>query len=340
MQASTRLPKWSSFRLSMRSSVLALLFTAACGSNGSDDGPESPGGPGSGATGPSGPVAPLRVGSMQTDASAYVEYTPGDAPLVIIAPHGGTLRPAELPDRRCSGCETTNDLETQALARLIVERFHAATGARPHLVVNRLHRVKFDANRDIDEATDGTAALRAPWYWMHAAVDSAEAMIERQGNRGLVIDLHGHAHAIARLELGYLLDGAALRNGDSVLASTGAMERTSVARLAYDTHSTSDRGVPLLRGPRSLGTLLAGEGYAAVPSFGDRAPGPGEPYFEGGYNTRRHGSSDGGAIDAIQIEAPNVGVRDTDMNRARFADALVRVLRVYLSTHYGWQSTP
>lgn len=312
----------------------------ACGGASSDrvTSPTGGGPGGSGSTVPSGPVAPMVVGTAQVDPLGYIEYTPGDAPVVIIAPHGGTLRPTGLPDRNCAGCETSNDLETQALARLLVERFHAATGRRPHLVVNRLHRVKFDANRDMDEATGGSATLRAPWNWLHTAVDSAKATVQRQHGRGLVIDLHGHAHAIARLELGYLLDGAVLRTSDTDLTTSGALQQSSLARLARDTHIVADRGAALLRGPRSLGTLLDAKGFAAVPSTSDPAPRTGEPFFEGGYNTRRHGSLSGGALDAIQIEAPNVGVRDTEANRVRFAEALAQSLRTYLITHYGWQS--
>lgn len=323
--------------------TLVVLLGVACGGKQTDTitNPGGNGGSGgNGGAGPVGPVSPFVVGQMQTDQAAYIEYTPGDAPLVILAPHGGTLRPAGLPDRSCSGCETSNDLETQALARLIVERFQAATGARPHLIVNRLHRSKFDANRDVDEATGGTAALRPSWIWLHAAADSAVAVVGRQGGRGLLLDLHGHAHAVARLELGYLLGDATLRSTDSVLASTAAMERSSVARLARDTRSTTDRGVSLLRGPHSLGTLLVAEGYRAVPSLADMAPRVGEAYFEGGYNTQRHGSVNGGSVDAIQIEAPNPGIRDTEANRIQFAEALVRVLRTYLATHYGWQRSP
>ncbi|HEY0931775.1 MAG TPA: hypothetical protein VGE27_17760 [Gemmatimonas sp.] len=322
--------------------VVFMACTVSCSGASSSDVTNPLGNPGggSGATVPTGPVAPLIVGVMQADPLGYLEYTPGDAPLVIIAPHGGTLRPASLADRTCTGCETANDLETQALARLVVDRLHAATGARPHLVVNRLHRVKFDANRDVGEATGGTSALQAPWVWLHAAVDSAEAVVQRQHGRGLVIDLHGHAHTIARLELGYLLDGAVLRGTDSVLTTTAALDRSSVARLARDTRSGADRGVALLRGPRSLGTLLASGGFAAVPSAQDPAPRVEEPFFEGGYNTRRHGSLSGGILDAIQIEAPNVGVRDTEANRARFADVLTRSLRSFLATQYGWERAP
>ncbi|MCU0618816.1 MAG: hypothetical protein MUF40_02780 [Gemmatimonadaceae bacterium] len=277
------------------------------------------------------------VGRTVTDPTGWIEYTPGDAPLVIIAPHGGTLAPAELPDRRCDGCVTVDDANTQELARQIALVFRQRTGARAHLVVNRLRRRKFDGNRDLAEASGGTPALAAPWAWMHAAVDSAEAAIVRRTGRGLVIDLHGHAHAVARLELGYLLGAAELRATDEALASAGAMARSSIARLATDTRRASDRGVPLLRGATSLGTLLTRAGVPAVPSAADVAPLVGQDYFTGGYNTARHGSRDGGALDAIQIECHFTGVRDTPATRAAFAEALVQALATYLETHYGWR---
>jgi len=55
-----------------------------------------------------------------------------------------------------------------------------------------------------------------------------------------------------------------------------------------------------------------------------------------GYNTERHGSRTGGAVDAIQIEAHNAGVRDTPAARTAFAEALVTALLLYLEDHYGW----
>jgi hypothetical protein len=277
------------------------------------------------------------VGQMVADPQGWIEYTPGDAPLVLIAPHGGTLTPSQLPDRTCSGCVTVNDANTQDLARLIVSAFIQRTGARPHLVVNRLSRRKFDANRDLAEASGGTAALNAPWSWLHGAIDSAKANIVRRTGRGLVIDVHGHAHDVARLELGYLLTDPELRLSDAALASSNAMARTSTARLATDSKSSADRGVALLRGPNSLGALLVAARYPSVPSPSDAAPLVGQDYFNGGYNTARHGSLNGGAVDAIQIECNYDNVRDTAASRAAFAQALAAALAAYLERQYGWK---
>lgn len=168
---------------------------------------------------------------------------------------------------------------------------------------------------------------------MHLAIDSAKARALRLNPRALLVDLHGHAHAIPRLELGYLLTASELRLADSLLGPrVGA---SSVARLGT-TATSGDRGAQLLRGPRSLGTRLAVAGYPAVPSASDPAPRDGDPYFTGGYNTRRHGSMDGGAVDAIQLECNDAGARDTAASRAAFAEALVTALLAFLADHYAW----
>lgn len=283
-----------------------------------------------------GPVGPLTVGQVYEDARGWIEYTPGDAPLVLIAPHGGTLTPSELPDRSCAECVTTNDLNTQDLARAVAEVFLRRTGKRAHLVVNRLHRRKFDGNREAPEATGGVGALMPPFTWMQSALDSATSRVATRSARGLVIDLHGHGHDIPRLELGYLLTNAGLRMSDAALTASGEMSRSSVARVASDSRA-GDRGVALLRGPFSLGALLSAAGYASVPSPATPAPLVGEEYFDGGFNTRRNGSATGGALDAIQIESQLAGVRDTAASRSAFAEVLVTVLLQYLDRHYGWR---
>lgn len=328
-------------RLTPRLALALMLALAACGGGGESVAP--PTGPGPGPTPPPTPVdrptGPFVVGRAVFDAQEWIEYTPGDAPLVLIAPHGGLLSPANLPDRTCADCVTANDTNTQALARAIADTFTARTGKRPHLIVNLLHRRKFDGNRDLPEASAGNATLRAPWEWMHAAVDTARADVARRHRRGLVLDLHGHAHSIARLELGYLLTASQLRLSDAQLLSGGLFGGTSIARLVTDARGAPG-GPELLRGATSLGGLLERRGIPAVPSPSAPAPLVGEDYFNGGYNTARHGSrtggGDGAALDAIQIEHHFTGVRDTELNRARYASALTDALVELLAQRYGW----
>jgi N-formylglutamate amidohydrolase len=306
--------------------ILAILGAVGCGPGAADDagtGSQTPTTP----TGPGTPATPLPVAN-------WVEGIDGTIPLVLIAPHGGDLTPADLPDRVCADCVTVNDANTQALARTISDAFFARVGKRPFLVINRLNRRKYDANRALPEATAGYAPLEPMWTLFQATVDSAKARARRLHPRALVIDLHGHAHTVQRLEMGYLLSASQLRLADAALSPY--VSGSSVAQLSLVTPAR-DSGVAILRGPRALGSRFAALGFPAVPSDVDPAPAVGQDYFDGGYNTSRNGSSLLGPVDAVQIECNYTGVRDTAANRAAFAEAFVTALLAFLQDHYAWR---
>jgi hypothetical protein len=267
------------------------------------------------------------------DVAPWVSASDGAIPLVIVAPHGGTLTPSILPDRACPVCETGNDLNTRLLAVEISDAFQRRIGARPFVVANLLSRRKFDANREVDEATAGYAPLAPLHDLFHERIDSAKARALRVHPSALLIDLHGHGHAIARLELGYLISRANLQLPDSTLSML--LPVSSIARL--DTATVSgDSGAALLRGARALGTRFTDAGFESVPSANQPAPGTADPFFSGGYNTERHGSRFGGAVDAVQIECYYTGLRDTAVARTAFAEAFVTVMLQYFADHYGW----
>lgn len=267
-----------------------------------------------------------RADSTYRGRNGYIEYTPGTLPLIITAPHGGALRPAEIPDRTAG--TTTTDLYTEELARAVVAAFEQRTGERPHLVVSRLARTKLDPNRELTEAAAGSLYAEHAWHEWITFLAAAHDRLQADGG-GLYLDLHGHGHEIPRLELGYLLTGTQLAQGDAALDALAA--QTSVRSLVQ----RSGRPLSvLLRGDAALGTLFENAGYAAVPSRQQPHPGT-APYFSGGYTTERFGSRSGGTVDAILIEAHNTGVRNTADARAAFASVLVDVLRAYFPAHYG-----
>jgi hypothetical protein len=160
--------------------------------------------------------------------------------------------------------------------------------------------------------------------------------------------MHGHGHAIPRLELGYLLSAAELRQSDAELDGDPAWQEAS----SINTISSDDSGATfaeLLRGPASLGALYAANGFPAVPSASVPEPLRGEDYFSGGFNTDGYTCSTtagglsgmpGGNVCGVQMEANRVGVRDTATNRARFADVTAAVLEEYLGQHWGIQLGP
>ncbi len=301
--------------------TFAVLGAFACASGGEPTGNTPP------------PVVPPPAPPPALDVAQWVSADDGTIPVVIVAPHGGTLTPSELPNRACLGCETVNDANTRLLAIEISEAFQRRIGQRPFVVANLLSRIKFDANRALDEATGGHAPLAPLHALFHERIDSAKARATRLHPNALLIDLHGHGHAIARLELGYLLTGANLRLSDGAL--TPLLGSTSIARL-HTASVVGDSGALLLRGPRAMGTLFTDAGFESVPSANQPAPAEADPYFNGGYNTQRHGSRFGGPVDAVQIECYFTGLRDTAFARTEFAEAFVTVMLQYLADHYGW----
>lgn len=286
------------------------------------------------------PTGPFTTGVPVFEANRWIAYVPGDAPLIIIVPHGGNVEPRSLRDRECADCLGGTDPQTQQLARAVVDSFVAHTGRRPHLVANLLRRIKLDANRDMAVATGGHANVESTWRWMHAAVDTAKASVVRHTGRGLVIDLHAHAHKIKRIEVGYLLDRNALRRmegGHDTSASTVGSTMVSTIDHIARTSVTGDSYNAMHNGANSLGGMLAAAGLRAIPSPADPAPRSGEDYYYGVYNVERHGSLRGGTIDAVQLEMPVDAINDTRRGMERVAGQLARVLVQYLERHYAWK---
>ncbi|MBE0676544.1 MAG: T9SS type A sorting domain-containing protein [Bacteroidales bacterium] len=272
---------------------------------------------------------PFIPGNVYFGQNGYIEYHAGNLPIIITAPHGGTIEPAEIPDRTCG--ITGLDGRTQTLIREMEYEIFQLTGGYPHIVICRLARVKLDANRDFDEATCGNAEAAPYWNEWHSFIGNAEATVTSQWGKGFYMDLHAHGHDIERLEWGYLLTSDELGYSDATLNQSTYVNRSSIRSLAGSnirnlTHSQ------LLRGPMSLGTLIADRGFPGVPTAQDPSPGS-DPYFNGGYNTLVHSSRNGGTIDGIQLEA-NPLVRNDHMIRIGFSNTYAEVLIEYLKLHY------
>jgi hypothetical protein len=233
-----------------------------------------------------------------------------------------------LPNR-ASGT-TVTDIATADLALALANALRARTGREPSLVVCRLKRTKIDVNRDVGEGAQGHRLTEQAWNEYHAFLDAARAIAARQHGRGLLVDIHGHSHQRPRVEIGYLLGAAELNRGDTHLDDSALAEQSSIRTLAAE---SGLRFSALLRGPTSLGGLLEKAGYPSVPA--PLVPTPGtDPYFEGGYITRRHASADSGVVSAVQIETPYLAHRDTPAARARFAASLAEALVTYLAAQF------
>jgi hypothetical protein len=258
----------------------------------------------------------------------FIEYTPGDLPLVIAAPHGGRLTPEEIPDR--TNGVVGADVNTQELARTIADVIHEATGRHIHLIICRLHRSKLDANRDLAEAAQGNALAAQAWQEHHKFIETACDAAVRQFGVAFLIDLHGHGHADPRVELGYLQNALDLADCDEALNESTYVNASS---LRWIVERSDLSHVDLLRGPLSLGAMLEARGFPATPS--PRMPVPTEPFFRGGYTIARHCKSDKN-VTGLQIEANRPRLRDTAENRLSFARILLSTLQTYFAVHLGF----
>jgi len=116
----------------------------------------------------------------------------------------------------------------------------------------------------------------------------------------LVFDVHGHNHDKNASEIGYTLNSDQLNEG----SWTG--EETSIFGLIQRSGLSAAQ---MMHGPKSLGAMFNDAGYAAFPSRDQPTPGN-DSYFNGGYTLGVHGSrkskgSNGGPIDALQVEFPS-----------------------------------
>lgn len=261
-------------------------------------------------------------------ASGFVEVWPGTLPVVLSAPHGGTNKPPDVPDRTYG---TMNlDSFTRPLAYAMREAFIKKCGAAPTLVVCLMSRTKVDCNRDIVEGAQSNRVAEQVWREFNDAIIAAEKSVLSNHPHGLYFDIHAHGHEAPHVELGYGLTAAQLRLPDEKL-NAPELERRSTVRLLSEKSPVTF--AELMRGASGLGALLEARGIAAKPSS-QRVAKEGEKYFSGGYNVRTHGSSDGAGLDAIQLETPGA-VRSTREAREKFAAALADATVEYLAKHYA-----
>ncbi len=289
----------------------------------------------------------FEAGRSYFGSSNYVEYIAGDMPIIISAPHGGSLQPDGIPDRirRDSDGDfaTVTDVFTSELAVTLAETFKSYYGHTPHVVICHLKRTKVDCNRELEEAAGNNSSAGMAWQDFHRFLSTASNSVVASSGRGFYVDLHGQSHPIKRVELGYSITGTQLVQPDATLNLAPYAAKSSLRTLSC---SVSTPFSELLRGSNSIGGLLSARGFPAVPSPAMSHPGFKEgtngrtsgrnPYFSGGHNLSRYSSMHSrGPIDGLQLEANFTGVRDTAANRTRFARALAESFESFFKLYYG-----
>jgi len=259
----------------------------------------------------------------------YIEYLDGNMPLLISVPHGGYLIPGDIPGRT-GNVALNQDIFTIEIAYMLREYVAEKTGKYPYIVISHLHRTRLDVNRNISEAAGGNPKAEEVWQRYHFLLDSISEVITKDFGSGLLIDLHGHRHSVQQIELGYLLSADELHLSDEMLDSGLLNEFLSIRHLAASGRQPVSG---LVRGYGSLGELLHESGEPVMPCRSNPFPKEGEPYFSGGYTSMRHGSSEGGRMDAIQIEL-SMSSRKSERSRKKLAGHVGSALTSFMELYY------
>ena len=261
----------------------------------------------------------------------FVIFKKGNFPLLIVAPHGGDLKPQWIQNRDCEGAVIVQDQYTLGIA-FQIENELKKKGYSPYMLLSKIHRVKLDLNRPLETSLCEDDTPEELWNVFHHQIASYRSEVIERFGRGLLIDLHGHGHDNQRIELGYLLSGQQLR---AIAQKEFDFEVSTSIESMFQYHPEKLGVVDLLTGQQSLGSLLSRAGYPSVPSSEDPAPEKGDPFFSGGTNTQMYGSQNQTGVDAIQVELNRKNVRETSIDREQFAHDFAQIIIDYMQYHYS-----
>src|SRR5699024_51109 len=279
-----------------------------------------------------------KAGEVYKDENGWIEARAGNVPIVISAPHGGTIEPEDVPDRSCEGVTTVRDMNTTELAFEMQQELMAGHDMQPFVIAAHIHRKKIDLNRDIEESTCGNAVMEETWHQYHDYIEGALAAAIEEFGYAVFIDVHGHGHDKQRLELGYALTKTEIR--DAHLDENAAIELASESSFKNLMRMNNGLNLQdLLTGEFAFGTLMEAEDVPSVPSMDDPYPLQDDPYFNGGYNTRRYTSTyasfDYPEVFGWQIEANYQGLRENLEGRKKFSKAFAKAINTYIEQHVG-----
>ncbi|MFN4903650.1 MAG: hypothetical protein ACK5LQ_00315 [Planctomycetota bacterium] len=240
------------------------------------------------------------------DIEELVMVSEGTLPIVLSAPHGGTLKIAGVDVRQGqgmatgpSGFFTGRDGGTSELAVAVAQALEKQTGKKPYMVVSKAHRKYLDPNRPSEIAYEDSDA--APVYQRyHGTLQRYCQEVLQKYRTGLLLDIHGQGSSSKTVYRG-------TGNGKTVVRLK--------ERFGESAHS----------GDQSFFGMLNRLGWQVYPYPAD---GKEQSGFTGGYIVQTHGSHRPSGLDAIQLEFGSE-YRDKE-NRSKTADVLTQAIIEYM----------
>lgn len=245
--------------------------------------------------------------SVFPNKNKYLDYGEGESNIILSAPHGGGIKPFDIPYR--SYGNRSGDTYTRRLIKAIIDKLDK----KPYYIYADIHRSRVDLNRDIGEGAQGNFKAQQIWNAWNRTLDYFTDIVSMGFSKGLYIDIHSHNKS-NKFEIGYGLgvkDYLAVRKNKPI-SSKSTMY--GVKRAGYSEYST-------LFGNISFPNILEYSGYDILVPTSEAS------YLNGGRNIREFS---GNSIGALQIECP-ISVLRYDLSGV--ASSIAVVLELFTERH-------
>ena len=244
------------------------------------------------------------------DIEQLVLVSPGTLPIILSAPHGGTLKIAGVDVRQGIGMQTGpsgfftgRDGGTSELAQATAKALESKTGKRPYLVISATHRKYLDPNRPSEIAYEDSDAAPVYQRYQGTLQKYCKEVLDKH-HTGLLLDIHGQGTSSQTVYRG-------TGNGKTV---TRLKERFGDSAHAGD---------------QSFFGTLHRLGWKVHPHPGD---GKEQSGFTGGYIVQTHGSHRPNGLDAMQLEF-GASYRNKDKRNDTaevLSDAIIEYITQYI----------
>lgn len=252
----------------------------------------------------------LPVSAQTYATNLFIHAQSGELPILITAPHGGSLAIPGVPkrlgpegERKSGKFVTSQDSRTFELATATAKHIENLTGRKPYLVACKAHRQYVDPNRPEKEGVEHPKAAAVHAAFHGQVREFVDELRKKFPNGALLLDIHGQS----------ALPDALIR---------GTQNGTTVMRMV------EKHGVAALTGEASLFGQLAAKGVKVEPP--NTPPGtPPEPRgYNGGWIVRCYGSHTTNGVDAIQLEFGG-SLRTDAKKREETAKFLAEAIKAY-----------
>ena len=214
----------------------------------------------------------------------FLQVQRGELPIIITAPHGGSLAIPGVPKRvgpegelKSGKFVTGQDTRTFELATATAKRVEELTGKQPYLVAMKAHRQFVDPNRPEKEAVEHPNAQVVHAAFHGQVREFVDELRKKFPQGALLLDIHGQAASTNTIFRG-------TQNGTTVMKMV------------------EKHGAVALTGEQSILGYLAAKGIKVEPPNTPPGTPPETKAFGGGWIVRSYGSHTTNGVDAIQLE--------------------------------------